>query len=647
MRLQSFGDSSRSRPPPSNKSSNGSRNGQPGKPASTKNASANKDGASTSSTASASDTSGPAAASTASTSNSAARKARTQRANSRTNAGRRSRIDPFGGEGGLSSFNHTNSNDSWLPRSIKPVDVLRAHPAQISLDGFYSLNRPLLQVTVSPKQRRYPSSENNNKKTMEVVGESEFTEEQIKAGQQDPFAEDQIGEFDLHLVTEPEGADPEWAEGTDKYMASLEHNTPPPAPSFVSSPSPSTPTATASTRKPSKKQSARQEAVDFLFPIQAEARKFEAELSQSPSSSSSTQEQSLGAQIQRLLHIEGFEIDMAEGGPHSKHGTPSDPMAGSKFLTSELMKNKWSGMWEWEPTRRALVAASSTPSTASSSKGKANVSNNQKATTSIDPMQTSLDKLGKLSKAQARANARSSMRKSGNSGNAILSGSSPKNGDLLTVQNGEDLQETLQKLARDPNSMGKTIFIQMPLNGNSSTKKGKKQKKNTTSSDEEVKLDTVKEEKATMFAEEEVKQVLEQVQKFKGFFDKSVDVDLQNKAATSEGSTSAKEVSPSEVAVDAKLVGLEWDAPSTSSEEVQTEDLSWFTEERPSEATVTARYSLIGSRLSSTQAYRGRSLRPTLRERLAVRDVELDGPYKWIEMDSVKRKRRKRISKHK
>lgn len=565
------------------------------------------------------------------------------------------RIDPFGGEAGsLSSFNGSNSNDSWLPRSIKPVDILRTHPAQITLDGFYALNRPLLQVTVPAKQRRYPSSEAN--KAMEVVGESEFTEEQIKAGQQDPFAEDQIGQFDLHLVTEPDGADPAWADGTDKHMASLEHNVPPslPTTSTSSSSLPSPPTVPS--KKPSKKPSPRQEAIDYLFPIQAEARKAEAEETQSPSMS--PQDQSLGAEIQRLLHLEGFEVDMTEGGLHSSRlGTPSDPMAGSKFLAGQLMKHKWSGMWDWEPTRRALVAAASRSPPALSSTTSLQTKGKNTATSSntpTPPIQTSLDKLGKFSRTQARKTARSAARRGAGSSTAAYAGL-PKSGDLLTANNKEHLQEMIQQLARDPNSQGKTIFIQMPLKSDASAFSKKGKNKQRKSADQEPQdavhktnpAENVKPE--ALLGKDEVKQVLEQVKKFEGFFDKSIDAELQNKV---EGKTSAATVSSPEAADNTRLAELDWASASSTAEQAlsagESQDaMSWFAEGRPSDEAINARFSSLGSRLSNTQAYRGRGLRPTLRERLALRDVELQGPYKWIGMDSVKRKRRKRISKHK
>lgn len=496
---------------------------------------------------------------------------------------------------------------------------------------------------------------------MEVVGESEFTDAQIQAGQQDPFAEDQIGEYDLHLVTEPDGADPEWAQGTDRYMASLEHNTLPPSPTPSSSSSSTSTASPPAVKRPSKKISQRQEAIDFLFPIQAEARKLEQE--ESHDSSSSSQDNSLGATIQRLLHTAGYEVDMTDGGAASsqpRNAAHMDPMAGSKFLAGQLMKHKWSGMWEWEPTRRALAAASSPPppsaaTTTPSTKGKGK----EDISSSTPSIQTSLDKLGRFSRAQARAQARSAAQTSGTSRNGSGIIRSPRNGEMLTANDGEHLQEMLQKLARDPNSQGKTIFIQVPLDGqkqrSASSKKGKrkanKESSQVVQEDQDLSREIVNEVKAEpLFGEEEVKQVLEQVRKFQGFFDKSVDLDLQNKVATRGSKKDVAQKTDNTVVGDVKHAGLEWDAPSASSSQRQEQEesnLSWFTEERPSEEAVNARFSLLGSRMSNAQAYRGRSLRPTLRERLALRDVELTGPYKWIEMDSVKRKRRKRISKHK
>lgn len=641
------------------------------------------------------------------------------------------RIDPFTNEG-LSFTREGGGSASWLPRSIKPVDILRAHPAQISLDGFYALNRPLLQVTVSPKQRRYPSSEDSNSKTskmMEIVGESEFSEEQIKAGQQDPFfnAEDQIGPYDLHLVTEPEGADPQWAKGTDKYLASLEHHIPPPLPS-TSTPSPSTSiptvantstTTAISSKKPNKKHNQRQEAIDFLFPIQAEMRKAELEarqelLNASSSSTSSTsiegEERNLASEIQRLLKLhDEYEVDVdlnSKAVPRNAH--QFDAMAGTKFLVGQLMKHRWSGMWDWEPTRRALVAAASsssssssiTPSTSSNgnAKGKAiadSSSSSSPSTEKVQSLQTSLDKLGKLSRRQAKAALKANNRGRTNGLHHRL----PANGEILTASNGDDLQEMLARLAKDPKSQGKTIFIQMPLDAprNNSKKKsggGKKsnnnkkeasfssvvaeegeQVDNNANEGKGLKMKRKKNEEA-LLGEEEVKQVLEQVRKFQGFFDKSIDSELQKastrgastKSLSTASSDSAVFNSDDDVSIDAKLVGLEWDTPTTTfdmsnsgkqeEEEGQHSDsdgdgLSWYVEERPSEETIQARHYglLLGSRMSTSQAYRGRSLRATLRERLALRDVELVGPYKWrmgdVEMDSVKRKRRKRISKHK
>lgn len=583
------------------------------------------------------------------------------------------RLDPFT-SAGISAI-EGKSSTSWLPRGVKPVDILRAHPAQISLDGFYALNRPLLQVTVPPKDRRYPSSEDSsNNKNMSVVGESEFSEEQIRAGQHDPFAEEQIGQYDLHLVTEPDGADPEWAEGTDRHLASLEHNIPPPLPS-PSNATLSSPTS-SSAKKSSKKQSRRQEAIDFLFPIQAEARKAESEVREALLSSSLSRGDSSSspiAQIEEMLSMEGYEVDVDGHHHHSSlpHGSGQqlDAMAGTKFLVNQLMKHRWSGMWEWEPTRRALVAAS-TPVTNAKGKAKASEPASSSTAPSSSPqekqttpsLQASLDKLSKVSRAKARAASRAERR------GGALPRSSPANGEILTASSREDLQEMLARLARDPKSQGKTIFIQMPLDvPQSSNGKKKTAKKNKTMTEEqhvgapsaseivEGKKAQKMNDDASLLGEEEVKQVLEQVKKFQGFFDKSIDTELQSKAAArSSASSTSTSTSPSDVTVDAKLVGLEWDSPSSPStfdmssvEAKEDNGLSWYVEERPSEEVIHARHALLGSRMSNAQAYRGRSLRPTLRERLALRDVELVGPYKWIEMDSVKRKRRKRISKHK
>lgn len=477
---------------------------------------------------------------------------------------------------------------------------------------------------------------------MEIVGKSEFTEEQIQAGQQDPFAEDQIGQYDLHLVTEPEGADPEWAEGTDKYMASLEHNVPPPVPTASTSratPSPS--------KKVSKKVSQRQEAIDYLFPFQAEARKAAQE---SESSSSDKVDKSLGAQIQRLLNMEGYEVSLDGSGPSRGHGFDG-ALTGQRFLVNQLMKHKWSGMWEWEPTRQALIAASKKASSGTFTKSSTDAKGKGKATAADKEgnlnMQKSLDQLRKASKAGARATAKA----------------------------GKQAAAAAAKLrAAAPNDV-QTLWVSMPMDGSAprivempNQKKNNNKRDAKEEEEEENEIDAALEtaKREPLFAEEEIRQVLEQAEKFQGFFNKSIDVELQKKgpkaSAAAEGETNIftevnKRLSTKnenavideaylDEAMGEWVSEQEFDSNGDIILEGDMHD-SRFVNDLPSDESIDARWRASGSRLSALQAYRGRSLRATLQERLSLKGVDLVGTYKWIEMDSVKRKRRKRISKHK
>ena len=468
----------------------------------------------------------------------------------------------------------------WTPQTFRPQPILGALPVQIAQDGFFAGHRPLLEVTVSPKLRTIFAE----RSPLEIVQDSASAGGSNLAADSEHEAEHE-GEYDHYLVTEPEGADPQWGKGTEWYLAGLEHGIPPPAPVAVEVDAVK---ATPAAKAPKGKGKMRQD-IDYLFPIQAEQRAAEERERQS------AEEQSISAPSRiPSHHIRPLNSATAPEYQYTETGDMSSGSRGMKFLVGQLTKSKWSGMWDFETVRKALLAAHAK----ASGSGKAKIAEGD---------------IKKVLEGLKAASKKHSRRQSGKKRGRKMSLSS-----LLL----EELGKTEKAIA----------IIEMHYPGTS------KREGRSESELKEWSPDAAKEN-----MRDEIKTVIEQAEKFKGFFDKSIHLSGSGDQAQAALNRLEKRFGP----LEQEAKGKEADEDKTVEFEIEWDDAQpdWVSESAPSDGAIDARFSLMGSRLS--QSWRGRSLRPTLRARLAQRGVHLVGSPFTVEMDSVKRKRQRRISKHK
>lgn len=586
---------------------------------------------------------------------------------------------------------------------------------------------------------------------MDIVGQSSSEAEAEAQAEEEEHRQtwfDEPGEWDAYLVTEPEGADPRWAQGTEHYLAGLQHNVVPPVPVPVPASSASTaavsipavvgPSAKAKgkgkavsssslpTSEASKsagrsitsrqQQQRRRENIDYLFPFQAEQRASEAAARKLAEEASLTQPSRMPEdKLKPYRPAEALATVTTSGDLAS--GT-----VGVRFLLSQLVKNQWAGMWDFERVAKALQAAlakkethgppaavkqrrssgsklpeSAISAAATSEAGAgtghvaaavndagASAAAEQARTAQLSPQtqkettqstSRSLDQLSSASKKQALLRAKRQRSAATAAGKAGVRnrGSGTSLERLLT----EALEESGARVA----------VFSFDENGQATRIGGTAGKERQQAG--------AKDGQAAMMLKEEMARVVNQVKRFQGFFDKSVeDSDFERREPRTTTTSSGSSSSGISKGPDAALRRLEerfgssrletdldesifshkrragggialevhWDAPPPGTRVIDELDVSEYglrwavpsdSSSISSEA-VAARWAhgdgAMGSRLS--QSTRGRSLRPTLRDRMVARGVELqeigeitDGQG-WF-ADSVKRKRRKRISKHK
>ena len=490
-----------------------------------------------------------------------------------------------------------------FPRSIIPAPILFTPPQQIQLDSFYSLHRPLLEVTVPLKSRN--SASDSDRKAMKIVGElDENSEIEINSLE--------IGEYDPYLVLEPNGADPDWAEGTDRFLASLDHTIPPPVPlSSEKDGKDSASSISASTSKHSK----RQEDIDYLFPFQAAMRSQEEEershYAHLPSRTA--QLSSISSPSSSSSPTRSFEGNTNTGYGKANNGMPTHSPA-NQFLTSHLIKNQWKAMWNWERVRKALKAASDRLN-----KGKGRLL--AQTEPAEEGVSKPLESLRQTARARSRARARA------------------KRARRDVTREVVDLQQLFDDATRE----GHVVVISMP----SPDHHGQAGEDSHASA------------AAKEAFNDEIKRVIKQVRKFSDFFDKSVDFDVPQAVKNRIGEEIREEGTDKNI----EIVHVKWNsfqgkqlrkegnlptrdqaapqlvrAESDAGDETGTSKSSMHERDRRS---------LLGPRTGIMQGSRGLHLRRTLRDRLALRGVNLVGQHRTVSMDSVKRKRRKRISKHK
>ncbi|KAL7007916.1 hypothetical protein EMMF5_002563 [Cystobasidiomycetes sp. EMM_F5] len=454
-------------------------------------------------------------------------------------------------------------------QGLQHVPILTATPHQVALDQFYSSGRPLLEVTLPPSHRHQPSRKDRK---MLYEGDKEFElRNQPKARQQaaiDEVADDEPGEYDAYLITEPEGADPAWGEGADRFLASMDHTVSPP----IHAPSPST---------VSKPPSQKRQNIDYLFPVQAEQRRQAAEDARIASARQS---------IVIPAHRNNMKAAMAAKGQtglgnflRAGRGEMSAPSLASRFLGSQELKSRWSSAWDFEDIRHALATM------VKQRQERSAVSSSNKA--DYEGMKKPLERLRQTSRSVLRT--RSQLRRA----------------------------KRVATVSRQDIPSGELLIISMPDVGDFGGK-------GASAGD-----------KAAIA--KEIHDVIQQAGKFVNFFQKS-SADLDGLPRSTSASMEIEIVD-----IDGESGKFTRRSQAGQSDFLPAEDVVIEDDAGSRTQSDLAKAGLLGPRISIVQASRGRSLRPTLRERLALRGVDLVGSHKTVEMDSVKRKRRKRISKHK
>ena len=495
-----------------------------------------------------------------------------------------------------------------FPRSIVPAPILGTAPQQIQLDMFYALDRPLLEVTIPSGSRE--SASNSDRKFMEIVGELEESEEGA-------LSMLESGEYDPYLVLEPDGADPEWAEGTDKFLASLDHTIPPPFPHSTKegiNESALSPNVHSKQSKRQRSIELRQKDIDYLFPIQAAARAQEEE-----EHSRSAHLPPTSSRRSSFSSAQNFPI--YSGSTRTFSGIPTHSLA-NRFLTSHLDKHLWKALCEWEGFRKALSAAARRLM-----KGKGRSDTQQPK--SEEGVSKSIQRLRSFARIRAKR---------------------PKRGKTWNEQITE-LQKFFSNAIREGNVV--IISLQSPNDLKPSLK--------SLGLGQLVGKAPAGDAALPQAHSEEVKMAAKQLGKdFAGFLGQVVEIGATPLNAGSQWK--------SQTMLEADFRAA-WKAISSEtgnsigqySENEQDQNNHQFdlthiealeedpsTDHSPSPAHSTARRNLgTLSRASRVQSTRGQYLRRTLKERLESRGVHLVGQYRTISMDSVKRKRRKRISRHK
>lgn len=472
----------------------------------------------------------------------------------------------------------------------------------------------------------------SDKKPMAIVGEPEDT----MSDDMDINGQELEGVYDAYLIAEPHGSDPAWGEGTEAYLADLSHNVPPPVPAPVDvDVAASDAQSLSASHNPTSSSSApvdpasqrRQEAIDYLFPF------YDDVLPQS------------GGTSDLMEYMSGLltdnDADMASLSqksvrkPMSRTGLLPVHGEAHRFLTAHQLKNRWSGIWEWEGVSKALNAAEK--KYAHGQRGSTKAADTTATTAGESSSSTVHEPIEKLrqiarSKARGRLRAKRAKRQGSTQGGAL-----PEFVELEDIFKGQG-----------PND-GRVMVISMPLESDpSSPQTPSSSSKGGASTSALTKKERADERKAF---DAEVRTVIDQARKFAGFFSKSVAFENGQQGSKGEpgaSTTPARDGQNSDMD-DIEVVHLEFEPKSGKFTRSEARSDEWVDmEEQEGEGARALDPRLVtGPRTGVVQCGRGRALSRTLRERLEARGVELVGQHRTIVLDSVKRKRRKRISKHK
>lgn len=346
-----------------------------------------------------------------------------------------------------------------------------------------------------------------------------------------------------------------------------------------------TKTASGAKGKVSEESNAlKQSAVDYLFPIQAEQRRQAAEDARIASA-----RQSIPAYIQRQAHAQRAYMRTPAGMLKRQKGSnmPSQSLA-YRFLNSQEVKSKWSEAWDFEEVRKAISSI---------------VQRIERGSNTGEGMKKPLERLRQTSRSTRLRSPPPASRRNKRDAN-VTRHTMPSGGELVIIN-----MPTPSELAGE---------------------------------------DATAEDKAAIA--KELTAVIQQAGKFSNFFNKNSD-DLAEGTQPGDKSNNLQvEFIHVEDLDSVDGHSMQMQNGSSLPTFMQAEDVMIMEEDESESSEMDIRsYGLIGPRTGIVQAWRGRHLRPTLEERLAARGVELVGKHKEfdVQLDSVKRKRRKRISKHK
>lgn len=273
----------------------------------------------------------------------------------------------------------TSQTKLFLPFVPLPSDHLsHLRPKVLSLDQFFSLQRPLLEIELPSSERRSITLESrldgSSEDESELNAPNNFSRDTITMGSpSDPsfktpqsgngsalqdYGADEGFEDELwgavdgyapYLITEPDGVDPDWPRELKHYLATASAFVPPPVPtprlslSEVDHSSDPKETTSKLTEEEQKLEQLRLHNIRFLAPYgtsipePTDSNESNIPLEENLQSSSSSTES-------------GTLPDISQD-PHSLM------LQAARFLHSGLTSLRWPSVLEWEPVRNQLKAA--------------------------------------------------------------------------------------------------------------------------------------------------------------------------------------------------------------------------------------------------------------------------------------------------
>lgn len=191
---------------------------------------------------------------------------------------------------------------------LPSVPILSTHPSVVRTDAFFSQHRPLLEVTIPRGDRRSALAEERS-----VKGQGE----EVRSSSSASGIEEDGDPLEAFLITEPEGVDECWGEGTASYLAACQPFVPPTT-TQVFTPS--------SGNAPESVDGELSEALDYLTPF-GRSTSTRAKGSSSPTPPGHPQDaRFLSLQAGRFLHV-------------------------------RLMQNRWKSLKEWDRIQREMEQA--------------------------------------------------------------------------------------------------------------------------------------------------------------------------------------------------------------------------------------------------------------------------------------------------